>query len=383
MGEPLNVAVVYHVWPHYRAAVMAAMDRSARVRYTFFGSSEWFRGIEPADVGAVRRFVRAPFAYHGRLMWQRAAVAVARDRRFDAIVYLGDPNFVSTWIGAAIARLRGVPVLFWAHGWLRREVGAKRMMRRAFYALADRMLVYAERGRALGIAAGHDPARITVVYNSLDVARADAIVAEIEGGGFAEHRPQALFAAPDRPLLICTARLTPLCRFDLLFEAAARLAGDGMPVNILLIGDGPSRAALEHQAKVRGLAVHFFGACYDERVLGPLTYHADLTVSPGKIGLTAIHSLMYGTPAITHGDLDTQMPEVEAIEPGVTGALFEAGDVASLAATIRDWLAAPRSRAAVRESARGAIHARWNPETQARIVEQVVLDTVAARRTRR
>ena len=104
-----------------------------------------------------------------------------------------------------------------------------------------------------------------------------------------------------------------------------------------------------------------------------MIYDADLTVSPGKIGLTAMHSLMYGTPVVTHGDLDAQMPEVEAIEEGRTGAFFRRGDARDLAATIAGWLDAGLPRAQVRQAARAAIKAKWTPQGQARIIEEALL----------
>lgn len=370
----LSVAVVYHAWPHYRQPVMQAMDRSEAIAYDFYGSGEALEGVLHACPRSVTRFVRAPFRRLGTLLWQPAAIRAARDHRYQAIVLLADPNFASTWVAAILARLRGVPVLFWGHGWLRPESALKQAVRRAYFGLSHRFLVYAERGKQLGIDAGFAAERITVVYNSLDVARADAVVAAIENGSNVAPRPQALFADPSRPLLICTARLTSKCRFDLLLTAAATLAERGFPVNVLLVGHGPERAALARQAEALDVAVHFFGACHDEDVVGPLLYHADLTVSPGKIGLTAMHSLMYGTPAITHGDFDAQMPEVEAIEPGRTGAFFRRDDAADLARTIARWLDVGPPRARVRDEARAAIRAKWTPDVQARIIEQAVLE---------
>jgi glycosyltransferase involved in cell wall biosynthesis len=371
----LRVAVVYHAWPHYRQPVMQAMDRSAAIAYDFLGSGEPFEGVPHAEAGSVTRFVRAPFRQWGSLVWQPGAVGAACDPRYRALVLLANPNFVSTWLAAAIARLRGIPVLFWGHGWLAPELRAKQAVRRAFFALAHRFLVYGERGKRLGVATGFPANRITVVYNSLDVARADAVIAAIERDG--GPRPQALFAHPERPLLICTARLTPKCRFDLLLAAAARLSAQDRPVNVLLVGDGPEREALEARAQELGVSVHFLGACHNEAVVGPLIYHADLTVSPGKIGLTAMHSLMYGTPAVTHGDFDAQMPEVEAIEPGRTGAFFRRDDADDLARVIAQWLATAPPRSQVRAAARATIRARWTPQVQARIIEQALLQEVA------
>ncbi|SFF94712.1 Glycosyltransferase involved in cell wall bisynthesis [Novosphingobium sp. CF614] len=374
MTHPLKVAVIYHLWPHYREAVMRAMDRGDRVQYHFHGSGEPFAGIVHADPGSVRHFVRAPFTCHGRITWQPAAIAAVRNGGYDAVIFLADPHFASTWIAAALARWMRIPVLFWGHGWLRRESAVKARVRGLYFRLAHGFLTYSERGRRLGAEAGFPPERIRVVYNSLDLERADRVIAGIESGTLASLRPQGLFADPGRPLVICTARLTRQCRFDLLVDAAALLARRGLPVNVLLVGDGPAREGLEARARCLGVAVHFFGACYDEDITGQFIYHADLTVSPGKIGLTAMHSLMYGTPAITHDHFDRQMPEVEAIEEGLTGAFFPHGDTAGLAAAMERWLRSAPARPVVRAAARRTIRAKWSPDVQARIIEDAVLE---------
>lgn len=374
LDRPLRVAVVYHLWPHYRSAVVAAMDKSTNIQYDFYGSGLPYQGIKHMAPESFRSFVKAPFRMVGRAMWQPKAVSAAVSGNYDALIYLADLNFVSTWVAAVLARLRGRPVLFWAHGWLKPESGMKRRIRNLYFGLANRMMLYAERGKRLGVAAGYPESQIAVIYNSLDVEAADSIVARIESGALASVRPQSLFADPSLPLLICTARITPLCRFDLLLKAADMLKAQGKPVNILLVGDGPERPPLEASAKELGLSVHFYGACYDEEITGQLIYHADLTVSPGKIGLTAMHSLGYGTPAITHDNLDQQMPEVEALTDGVTGSLFRCDDASSLAAAISDWLAAGRDRQVVRQNCRAAVHDRWNPDVQAALIEQVILE---------
>lgn len=368
--------MVYHIWPHYRAGVVQALDRSERIAFDFFGSGQALEGIEHLPPGRMRRFVRAPSLRMAGLTWQSGAVGVALRRRYDAVVYLGDIHFVSTWLGAALCRLRGTSVLFWAHGWLRAETGVRRRLRDAYYRLANRMLVYSERGARLGTAAGYPAERITTIYNSLDVERADAIVARIESDELADLSPRALFAAPERPLLVCTARLTAKCRFDLLIDAAARLGAQGLAVNLLLVGEGPERARLEAQARRLGVTAVFYGACYDEELIGQFIYHADITVSPGKIGLTAMHSMMYGTPAVTHGNLDQQMPEVEAIVEGRTGAFFRQGDAQDLARAIAAWLRGGRDRTAVRRACREVIHRSWNPANQARIIEDAILGLV-------
>jgi glycosyltransferase involved in cell wall biosynthesis len=371
-----RIALVYHFWPHYRMAIARQLDHSPFVDYIFYSSGEDFEGILHGDMTQLRQTRRAPFIKLGKLFWQPKAISVAA-ANYDAIIYLGNPNFVSTWIGAILARCRGIPVLFWTHGWLRLEGNWKRRCRLAFLRLGKKVLVYSNRSKQIGVQSGFPGQHIEVIYNSLDVRMADSIVQQIEAGALSNVDPRCYFLNRNRPLVICTARLTRTCRFDLLLEAAQILSRRGIPLNILLVGDGPERTALEVHAQNLAVDVHFYGSCYDEVVLGQLIYHSDVTVSPGKIGLTAIHSLMYGTPAITHNDFDRQMPEVEAIDPGVTGALFHIDDPASLAETIYVWLHKAVDRHAIRTKARSIVHDKWNPVTQARIIDDAVREVVS------
>lgn len=368
----MKLAIVYHMFPHYRLPVIRELDCSKINEYHFFGKDAAHEGILPIPRKEFRRFENATFKVWRGLFWQPKALQIAASKDFDGLIFLGNPNFVSTWLAAILCRLTGKKVIYWAHGWLKPEHGLKKLVRNTFYGLAHKVMVYGERAKVLGAESGFPVDRIEVIYNSLDTEAASRIVGDIENGKLEKVKPQALFDNPSWPLLICTARLTALCRFDLLFDAAASLSKRGMPMNILLVGDGPERQSLESAAKAKGLSVHFFGACYDEPTLGQMIYHADLTVSPGKIGLTAMHSLMYGTPAITHSDLDHQMPEVEAVVDGITGTFFKRDDAADLAYQIESWLGAGRSRPEVRKACWSVIAEKWNPSVQARLIEAVV-----------
>ncbi len=95
--------------------------------------------------------------------------------------------------------------------------------------------------------------------------------------------------------------------------------------------------------------MHFYGPCYDETVLAELIASANATVAPGMVGLTAMHSLAYGTPVITHDSPMHQSPEWEVITPGRNGGFFENGNVADLARAIREWTRTAAKDPAVRE----------------------------------
>ena len=372
-----KVAIVYMSFPHYRRGVIRELLKSQFLEVVFVGSLRPINGIKTVESSDIPELCVLPFYQIGPFFWQKGIIGLSFRRRFDAIIFLSNPYFISTWISSIVARVLGTPVLFWGHGWLGPERGLKRLLRALFYMIPDKFLVYGERAKQLGVALGYRSSRIATIYNSLDMEAIEQVYNSLVFESGASTSVRALFSVPDAPLVVCVARLIPECRFDLLIEAAAQLERSGMSINVLLIGDGPERASLELMARELKVSMQFFGACYDERTIGRLIYSADLTVSPGKIGLSVIHSFGYGTPAISHGNLDEQMPEVEVIIPNETGLLFRQGDASDLACAIKRWFEMKCDRGRVRNSCREQVLEKWNPLRQREKIEAAVADLVS------
>ena len=98
-------------------------------------------------------------------------------------------------------------------------------------------------------------------------------------------------------------------------------------------------------------------------------YNADLCVVPGDIGLTAIHSLMFGTPAISHNCFKYQGPEFEAIKSGITGDYYKYGSVENLADIISLWFK-NHNRQEVRNNCYKEIDTSWNPAYMFEVVKK-------------
>ena len=150
-------------------------------------------------------------------------------------------------------------------------------------------------------------------------------------------------------------------------------------VNCVLVGSGECENELKKKVDSYGLQRQFwfYGASYDESVNAELIYNADICVSPGPIGLTTIHSLMFGTPVITHDDFTHQGPEFEAIRQGVTGNFFKSGDVDSLAICISQWLLEHQDREDIRRLCFEVIDMYYNPHYQISVMKSIFSDSVA------
>jgi len=375
---------VYEFFPHYREAVIRELLERGRHSYVFFGGREckYDSGLkcwtcDDPDVYVATNSIAwaiGQTSYAGfskRLVLQTKVIALSVSRRFDVVIYLGDAHYITTWISAGLARLFKKRVLFWTIGWLRDERNIKDWVRRAFYWLADGLLLYGHYAKKMGIERGFPRDRLYVVYNSLDFDRQKEIRSRIRPQQLSALRSE-LFVDAKCPILVCCGRLQPHRRLDWLISAVGLLNDADFRCNVLLIGDGPERDRIAQLAADRNVVVKFVGACYDEERLAELIMAADVTVAPGMVGLAAMQSLAYGTPVITHGDYDRQSPEWEAVVPGETGGIYVCGDIESLASEIRKWVEKNPDREDVARRCFGIVEQYFNPRKQREIIERAI-----------
>ncbi len=373
MDKP-KVGIVYHFFAHYRSAIIHELIEHGQFHYLFVGdvADPLKSGIEACPIEK-RRFIPTRSRFFGRFLVQAGVIRLALSRELDVIIYLGDAQFLTTWISAALARLAGKRVIFWSHGWPRLESGLKDWLRCWFYRLANGMVLYGNRSKAIGVSKGFDPRTLHVIYNSLNYGKQKNLRNQIRDEEVIKLR-QELFKKIDTPVVICTGRLVGYRRLDLVIEALGRLNDEGHAVNLVLVGEGPEHANLAELARRKGLeqAVVFFGACYDERKLATLIRASNVTVIPGQVGLTAMHSLAYGVPVIAHDNPDDQGPEWEAIVPGVTGDYYQYGNVRDLARKIYAWTYNTTTRQNFRSACFAVIEKYYNPVYQRKVMDQAV-----------
>lgn len=371
-----RVAVVYHFFAHYRGPVMQALADSPVHDYTFVGSKTDVHGdsIKGWDIPDGSPFIETKWVcFPGGVDWQRGLIRLALRRDFDTIIYLGNPRWPSTWIASIVARMAGKRVFFWTIGWYHADSKLNSWLKRRFFGLANGLMLYGRAAKKIAVAQGFDPQKVHVVYNSLDYATQKKERANVTEAQISAVREKH-FDHPEWPIAICISRLTNKRRLDWLIEAAGKLKEQGHPLNILLVGEGEGdeKEKLESMARDADVPVCFYGACYDEQVLATLTMAANVTVAPGMVGLTAMQSMAFGTPVITHNDMMLQSPESEVIIPGYNGDLFEHGDTDDLAACIKRWTQTSRVDETTRSHCYEIIDRFYNPEFQRCAIDRAV-----------
>jgi glycosyltransferase involved in cell wall biosynthesis len=307
------------------------------------------------------------------LVWQNGVISKCLLTKPDLVILLGEALIFSNWIGALICRMRGIRVVFLGHGMYGNEPFFKLLFRKSFCKLANEHIVYERRAKKILQANGLKGKKIHVLFNSLDY---DTHLKLRESLGHLDKKEIFPFLKnPADPTLIFIGRLTTSKKLDMLLRAVKALYLEGIKLNILMVGDGTERAMLEHYAtdNLETGSFHFFGACYDEVIAGKLIAAADLCVSPGNVGLTAVHSLSFGTPLCTHNNWGNQGPEVEALEEGRTGIFFEENNLDDLILKLKEWsMNIPANREDLRRFCYTIIDTYYNPYYQEKVIQNVV-----------
>jgi glycosyltransferase involved in cell wall biosynthesis len=283
----------------------------------------------------------------------------------------GEPFCLSTWLFLLLSKLTNKKVIGWTHGWYGREGIIKGNIKRRFFKLFDKLLVYNDYSINLLKQQGIDKSRLFCFANSLDSDRIKTIRKQISDTDIYRSH-----FGNDNPVLIYCGRIQKRKRLDLLINCLERLNQEGFPTNLMMVGADDEGTGIDRLVKEKGLTdkVWSYGPCFDERLLGEFFSNATVCISPGNVGLTAIHSLSYGCPVITHGDFPYQMPEFEAIRPNITGAFFKRDDINDMTETIKKWIESYRhNRDQIRQQAYDEIDKKWNIHYQIEVLKRVLI----------
>ncbi len=359
----MKICQIYNSAAHYRESIFTLIDREFDCDYVF---GESLGDIKQMDTSKFRGNVtKVKNLFLGKGFYWQPGVQSFLNNKYDAYLMLGDTHCLSTLLFCIRAKLTGRSnrIYFWTHGWYGKESRMERWLKKWFFSMAGGgIFLYGNYAKELMIKEGIDAEKLHVIHNSLAYEHQMIIRQHLN--------PENVYLrhfANNAPNLMFVGRLTMEKKLDMVLRCMAQLKHQGNEFNLTLIGDGVMRKDLEQLAEELGLQQNlwFYGACYDEQMLGQLIYNADLCVSPGNVGLTAMHAMMFGTPVLTHDDYSYQMPEFEAIHDGITGTFFHRDDIQSLAGAIIRWIGDKADkREEVRQACFHEIDTQWTPQFQ-------------------
>jgi glycosyltransferase involved in cell wall biosynthesis len=309
------------------------------------------------------------------LYWQKGSVQLIFKSCYTNYIIDGEAYNLSNWFILLLGKLLGKKVYTWQHGWYGRESFLKKIIKKLQAKLAYHIFLYGDYARGIMLKENIPARKMSCIYNSLDY---DAQLPIRQKLDFKNNHKNIYLShfGNTNPTLIFLGRLTKRKQLDLLIEVVNKLNNEKKcPVNLILVGKGETEEKLKTLAKKHNLTdkIWFYGECYDEETNARLLYDADICVSPGDVGLTAIHSFMFGCPVITHQQFQNQVPEFEIIEPDISGKFFEKNSLSDMAKKIQEFLDyATHNRENIKQACYHRVDEYYNPNYQIELLEKIL-----------
>ncbi len=365
-----DICCILNLAPHYNAPIYRLMDKE--LNCDFFIGDRVRLPIKLMDYNELNGLKKElkNLKLVGNFYWQRNAVQLAF-KPYKKYIINGEPYCISTWFILIIARITGKRTFLWTHGWYGKETIIRRLIKKVFFRLSSKVLLYGDYAKKIMIKEGFPAEKLIPIYNSMDYS-AQCKIRETTS----ESNIYKLQFSNQFPVLLYIGRIQKNKKLDLLIEAMTLLISRGVYCNLIIIGEEAEKTniyELVDKYKLRKF-VWFYGSCYDENRLGELIYNANLCVVPGDIGLVVMHSLVYGTPIITHNNFSKHGPEFEAINEGVTGAFFKENSLEDLCDKICEWITMPLDkRQFIRNECYSTISEKYNPFRQIEILKSTII----------
>ncbi|WP_394155662.1 glycosyltransferase family 4 protein [Loktanella salsilacus] len=294
----------------------------------------------------------------GAMDWQPKALSVPFSRG-DVLVLWGAPRSLTVILTMLRARMRGVKVIWWGHYLSPGSTFWRLALRTALMRRADALLFYTEVEIAAyrATAAGReDPRPVHALNNGIDTSAVD----EARTPYRAEEREEAL---------LFIGRLTDKARLLVALEALAQEQIGHIVLHV--IGGGDHQDALQAKATNLGIGnrVIWHGGMTDEARIAKVANRCRAFVYPGDVGLSLLHALSYGLPAVLHDHTASHMPEIAALRPGENGETFPIDNAAGLAKVICELISDTQRLNRLSEAALETTRAEFNT---ARMAERFV-----------
>lgn len=284
-------------------------------------------------------------------------VSEFRRERYDAVL-IHSYATASSAIGYLAAHLSRTPVLLRTESELLRKRSAtrdlvRRLLMRLLTRLTSGFLVIGTANRAFYRSLQIAEERLfdtpyAVDNEFFDRARADVL----------SHREKIrseLGFSNGLPVVVFSGKLIDRKRPLDLIEAVRRLEHEGVPVGLLMIGEGALRSSIERFSRQNTLARVVLAGFVNQTGLARYYAAGDVFVLPAQFdtwGLVVNEAMLFAIPAIVS---DMVGAGQDLVEPGVTGYVYRAGDVDALTAHLRTLVTNPRRRSRMGDAARARV----------------------------
>ena len=316
--KQVNVLIIQRILTHYRIPFFQKLSQSPMLNITCAYGKEHPQSslksiFNPSGI-MTKELYNLFIGPRERITYQKGLLSLINSRNYQVIIAEFGPSIISNIIALFYAKKLGIKFIWWGHGIKPLSSKLNIKLRIWLANQADAIIFYAPEQAEMFINWGFTEKKVFIAPNSIDVEK---IIPLAKIGDF-ENRNRILYIG----------RLIPEKKIDILIHGFAQAWKRLKPeTRLTIIGDGPERNKLERLAQTAGIfdKVEFTGGIYDMEQLAPWFNSALVSVSPGCVGLSAIHSLAFGLPMIVARN-EPHGPEVSALQENINCLFFPSDD---------------------------------------------------------
>ena len=367
-----KICCVFNYPPLYRLPIFSAM--SDVLKCDFYFGDNVFEPIKKFDVTTLKGYkgtLKAVKIYKDYIWHNNVKVLFSKE--YTDYIVTGSTNYLITWILLFYCKLTGKKIYLWSHGTTNEKYSVLSLFKdRLFYTKANGIFLYGSYCIPNMLKLGCKKENLFVLHNSLDTNFQTKLYNRLSSSNIYNNYFKNNF-----PTFIYIGRLQKRKKIDQIIYAIDILKSKGVLTNLVIVGKSTDADDLEKLVETLNLNknVWFYGPCYDEEKNAELIYNSCACVSPGNVGLTAIHSLSYGTPVVTNNNFKTQMPEFESIKVGKTGSFFKENNIDDLAEQMKFWsTVSEQKRQEIRDKCRNMILNEWSVDYQIEVFSKTLLN---------
>lgn len=346
----IKVALIQPVIPVYRVALFEYLSQFENIEITCFHSRGSKYGAKDVgkDLAVKNEIVPALYLpFRAAPAYQCVIKRVARGS-FDVVVCTQGINNIATLLLWQLRKIFNYKFVWWGIGfdpyrqkdpYSKPEKFVNKLIVRLkdfVWKRSDSLLVYSEEGKRYSIDRKIPQEKIFTLNNTVHVEKMWQEAKSIQDDDIQECKKQ-LGLTGSSFIFLFVGRLHNRKEVPFLIEAFSRVTDELKNAKLIIVGDGEERQKVQGLIKTLGLEqqVILLGAIYDHRRLAELFLASDAVTLPGQVGLTVMHSFVYGKPVITKKS-DSYSPELEYLKHGINGIKLADNQLESYAKAMKE-----------------------------------------------
>lgn len=362
----VRVALFQPVLSHYRVDLFNEMDRQLGGGVTLFTVDATAASrLGGAESRLTASRARSRTFRAGPVWFVPQTLRVLNRRRWDVVIVSWNARQVEILPALLLARLRGVPVILWGHGFGRRGSRPSAWLRRLQVSLAAAVVTYSDRGTS-------------EVLDQMP----GAVVRTVANTTGRTGSESATTLTEPRNRVVYLGRLLDHKRGERLIEAIGLLRSKGMDLSVDVVGDGPHRVVMEEVARrldVDDLITwHGHLTRWDDVRL--VVAGCDLVALPSHAGLAVVDGFAVGRGAVVLDDRTLNPPEADLVVDGETGFVYAPATAQALAERLAAIYEDPESISRVSKRALDLYRSELTVEVAAATFRAVIADVLEAHR---